>query len=294
MLVGALFGFTGAIPLLLLAYFVRETSTPEQTESLPFRDILRVAWKNIPFRYAAGMFMFNWSAVDMVAVAFPYFLLYWVAQGDLLEQVNFFGYKLALESAFFGILLSVCILFVPFWLWMAKKYNKRQAYMAGMIFWVFVQLLIFTIPPHNITYMLTIAALAGIGVSAAYVLPDSLFADIIEWDELLTHRRQEGIYFGARAFIRKLTGAFVIFITLQALGWSGYHTPPDGMVNFPQSDSALLMIRLLVSPLGAIMLSGAIVFAWLFPLTREKYERIQKLLQRRRNRSPVPIADPVD
>ncbi len=281
MLAGALFGFTGAIPLLLLAYFIRETSTPAQTEAMPFRDILRVAWKNVPFRYAAGMFMFNWSAVDMVAVAFPYFLLYWVAQGDLLEQVNFLGFKLALESAFFGILLLVCMLFVPFWLWMAKKYNKRQAYMIGMIFWVIVQLLIFTIPPHNIPYLLTIAALAGIGVSAAYVLPDSLFADIIEWDELLTRHRQEGIYFGARAFIRKLTGAFVIFITLQSLGWSGYHTPPEGAINFPQSESALLVIRLLVSPLGAIMLSGAVVFAWLFPLTRERYERIQRLLEKR-------------
>ena len=285
MLVGALFGFTGAIPLLLLAYFVRETSTPEQTEAMPFRNILRVAWRNIPFRYAAGMFMFNWSAVDMVAVAFPYFLLYWVAQGDLLEQVDFFGFNLALESAFFGILLLVCILFVPFWLWLAKKYNKRQAYIAGMVFWVIVQLLIFTIPPHNVPYLLTLAALAGIGVSAAYVLPDSLFADIIEWDELLTRRRQEGIYFGARAFIRKLTGAFVIFITLQALGWSGYHTPPEGAINFPQSESALLMIRLLVSPLGAIMLSGAVIFAWLFPLTRERYERIQRLLEKRREQS---------
>jgi GPH family glycoside/pentoside/hexuronide:cation symporter len=284
MIVGALFGFTGVIPLLLLAYSIRETSTPEQTESLPFRDILRVAWRNVPFRYAAGMFMLNWSAVDMIAVAFPYFLLYWVAQGDLLKHVYIFGFQLALESAFFGVLMLVCILFVPFWLWMAKKYNKRQAYIAGMLFWVGVQLLIFTIPPHNIPYLLTVAALAGVGVSAAYVLPDSLFADIIEWDELLTRRRQEGIYFGARAFIRKLTGAFIIFITLQSLGWSGYRTPPAGVINFPQSDNALLMIRLLVSPLGAIMLFGAVIFAWLFPLTRERYERVQKLLERRRGR----------
>ena len=288
MLVGALFGFTGAIPLFLIAYFVRETSTPEQTESLPFRDILRVAWKNIPFRYAAGMFMLNWSAVDMIAVAFPYFLLYWVGQGNLLENVNFFGFRLALESAFFGILMLVCILFVPFWLWMAKRFNKRHAYIAGMIFWVLVQLLIFTVPPHNIPYLLIVAALAGIGVSAAYVLPDSLFADIIEWDELLTHRRQEGLYFGARAFIRKLTGAFIIFITLQTLGWSGYKTPPAGVTNFPQSENALLMIRLLVSPLGAIMLFGAVIFAWLFPLTREKYGRVQKLLERRKERIKLP------
>jgi GPH family glycoside/pentoside/hexuronide:cation symporter len=167
---------------------------------------------------------------------------------------------------------------------MAQRFNKRQAYIIGMLFWVSVQGLIFTIPPHNIPYLLTIAALAGIGVSAAYVLPDSLFADIIEWDELLTRRRQEGIYFGARAFIRKLTGAFVIFLTLQTLGWTGYQTPPSDVTTFTQPTSAVLMIRLLVSPIGATILLGAVVFAWMFPLTREKYGRIQKLLERRKEK----------
>jgi GPH family glycoside/pentoside/hexuronide:cation symporter len=229
--------------------------------------------------------MFNWSAVDMIAVSFPYFLLYWVAQGNPLEHVQVFGFQVALQSAFFGVLMLICILFVPFWLRMAKLFDKRQAYVAGMIFWVIVQMLIFTIPPHNIPYLLTIAALAGVGVSAAYVLPDSLFADIIEWDELLTRRRHEGIYFGARAFIRKLTGAFVIFITLQTLGWSGYQTPPEGITTFTQSADAQLMIRLLVSPIGAAILLGAVVFAWLFPLTRERYGRIQRLLEKRRERA---------
>ena len=284
MLVGAIFGSIGAIPLLLLGIFVRETSTPEQQESMPFRDTLREAWKNIPFRFAVGIHMLNWSAVDMVAVTFPYFLLYWVARGDLLASIRIFGFDLAYESAFFGILMSVCILFIPFWLWMAKRFNKKQAYMLGMIFWVIVAFLMYTIQPGQTEYLLIIAALAGIGVSAAYTLPDSLFADVIEWDELRTGRRQEGIFYGIRTLIRKLTGALVIFITLQALGWSGYVSPPEGAIQFTQSDSALHMIRLLVSPFGATMLSGTIILAWLFPLSREQYTRIQKLLEQRREK----------
>ena len=228
--------------------------------------------------------MLNWSAVDMVAVAFPYFLLYWVAQGDLLSSINVFGFELAYESAFFGILMSVCILFIPFWLWMARRWNKRQAYMLGMIFWVAVQLMIFTIQPGDTRYLLVVAALAGIGVSAAYTLPDSLFADVIEWDELRTRRRQEGIFYGIRTLIRKTTGALVIFITLQLLGWSGYISPPDGTLQFTQADSALQMIRWLVSPFGATIVCGTIILAWLFPLSREQYIRIQKLLEQRRGR----------
>jgi Na+/melibiose symporter-like transporter len=44
------------------------------------------------------------------------------------------------------------------------------------------------------------------------------------------------------------------------------------------------MIRLLVSPFGAMILCGTIFFAWLFPLSREKHARIQKLLEQRRTR----------
>jgi len=111
-----------------------------------------------------------------------------------------------------------------------------------------------------------------------------LFADVIEWDELRTRRRQEGIFYGIRNLIRKLTGALVIFITLQLLGRSGYASPPEGTVQFTQTDSALQTIRLLVSPFGATILCGAILLAWLFPLSREKYTRIQKLLEQRRRR----------
>jgi glycoside/pentoside/hexuronide:cation symporter, GPH family len=284
MLVGAIFGGIGAIPLLLIGLFVRETSTPQQIASIPFRETLKAAWQNIPFRYAVGIHMLNWSAVDMIAVAFPYFLLYWVARGNLLASIHILGFDLAYESAFFGILMSVCIVCIPFWLWMARWRNKREAYMLGMSFWVAVQLTIFTIQPGSTTYLLIIAALAGIGVSAAYTLPDSMFADVIEWDELRTRRRQEGIFYGIRTLIRKLTGALVIFITLQLLGWAGYISPPKGTLQFAQTDSALYMIRLLVSPFGATILCGTIILAWLFPLSREKHARIQKLLEQRRTR----------
>jgi GPH family glycoside/pentoside/hexuronide:cation symporter len=281
---GAIFGAIGSLPLFFIGLFVRErfASEEQEQETIPFRETLRLAWQNVPFRYAAGIYMFNWSAVDMVAITFPFFLLYWVAQGDLLAKINILGVDLALESAFFGVMMFVCVLFVPFWLWFAKRRNKIQAYIVGMSAWIIVQALIFTIQPGDISWLLTIAALAGIGVSAAYILPDSILPDVIEWDELRTGRRQEGIYYGIRTLIRKLTGAGVIFITLQVLGWSGYQSPPVDATQFTQPDSVLLSIRLMVSFIGVAILLGTIIIAWSYPLSREKYARIQKLLKIKR------------
>jgi len=286
MTAGAVFGAIGSLPLFFIGLFIRErfaSETAEQ-ESLSFRETLKLAWQNVPFRYAVGIYMFNWSAVDMVAITFPFFLLYWVAQGDLLAKITLFGVDLALESAFFGVLMGVCVLFVPFWLWVSKRQNKIRAYIAGMAAWIVVQLLIFTIQPGETSYMLTLAALAGIGVSAAYILPDSILPDVIEWDELRTGRRQEGIYYGIRTLIRKLTGAGVIFVTLQILGWSGYQAPPEGVLQFQQPETALFMIRVMDSFIGAGILMGTIIIAWSYPLTREKYQRIQKLLAIRKNK----------
>ena len=285
MLAGAIFGAIGAVPLILIALFIKEKTPPEQqVEALPLMATLRVAWQNVPFRYAAGIFMLNWAAGDMIIAVFQHFLRYWVAQGNLIATVNFLGLDIAIVSAFFAIMMSVSILFIPFWLWVARLRNKREAYILGMGFWVIVQLMFFTIQPGQVNYLLIIAALTGVGVSAAYVLPDSIFADIIEWDELRTRRRQEGVYFGIRAFIRKLSGALVVFLALQLLGWFGYQNPPDVATQFTQPDSALMVIRLLVSPFGALMLSGTIILAWFSPLSREKHQRIQNLLERRKAR----------
>lgn len=287
MTAGAIFGSIGSLPLFLIGLFVREkfASTREEQEILSFRESLKLAWENVPFRYAVGIYMFNWSAVDMIAITFPFFLLYWVAQGDLLVSVNFLGINLALESAFFGVMMFVCVLCVPFWLRFAKRFNKIKAYIAGMTAWILIEILIFTIQPGEVGYLLFLAALAGIGVSAAYILPDSILPDVIEWDELRTRRRQEGIYYGIRTLTRKLTGALVIFVTLQILGWSGYQVPPEGATQFQQSETAVFMIRMMVSFIGAGILLGTILLAWTYPLSREKYQRIQKLLAIRKNKN---------
>ena len=287
MTAGAIFGMIGSLPLFLIGLFVREkfAATREEQEILSFRESLRLAWENVPFRYAVGIYMFNWSAVDMIAITFPFFLLYWVAQGDLLVSVNFLGINLALESAFFGVMMFVCVLCVPFWLRFAKRFNKIKAYIFGMTAWILIEILIFTIQPGEVGYLLFLAALAGIGVSAAYILPDSILPDVIEWDELRTRRRQEGIYYGIRTLTRKLTGALVIFVTLQILGWSGYQVPPEGVTQFQQSDTAVFMIRMMVSFIGAGILLGTILLAWTYPLSREKYQRIQRLLAIRKNKN---------
>jgi GPH family glycoside/pentoside/hexuronide:cation symporter len=285
LIVGSLFGGLAVIPLLLIFFVIRERGRTqaevEHEESISFADSIRTAWGNVPFRFATGLYVLNWITFDLVALALPFFVAYWVSNGNLLEK----ALGLPVESAVFALLLITSVLMVPFWVWTSNRINKHIAYIIGMSFWAVVQLLIFTIQPGQITYILALSVLAGISVSTAHVLPDALFPDVIEWDELRTRRRQEGIYYGVKNFVRKMTGALAIFIALQALGWFGYQAPPEGATFFQQSPSALMAIRILIGPFGALLLFSAVAMAWFYPLTRERHARIRRLLARRKERA---------
>lgn len=285
LLISGLFGGIGAIPFLIMFFFVRERHPTPATESPSFKEIAITAWDNIPFRFATGLYMLNWMTVDMVSLILPYFLTYWIAQGNLTAEMSLFGANISQDSVILGLMFITAIAALPFWNWVSKKTSKRLAYIYGMGFWMVVQLLLIVVQPGQTILILTLTILAGISISTAHVLPDAIFPDVLEWEELRTKKRNEGVYYGAKNFSRKLSGAVTIFLVLQALGWFGYQTPPEGAAVFQQTDTTVLVIRLLTGPFGAVLLLSSIIIAWFYPLTREKHTRIRKLLLRRENRT---------
>jgi len=286
LLTAGIFGGLAALPFLLIFAVVREKPAAEVRagDEIPFLETVKIAWSNIPFRIATLLYMLNWITFDLVALVLPFYLIYWISGGNLLAKASVFGVSLPIESAVFALLLITAVAALPVWLLVSRKLSKKSAYILGMVFWAGVQLIIFSIQPGQVELALTMSVFAGISVSSAHILPDSIFPDVIEWDELRTRRRQEGIYYGVKNFVRKLTGALAIFIGLQVLGWFGYQSPPEGVTVFTQSPTTLTAIRFLLGPFGAVLLFSAVLMAWFYPLTRERHGRIRRLLARRKDR----------
>jgi Na+/melibiose symporter-like transporter len=90
--------------------------------------VVATAWRNKPFRSATLLYMLNWITFDMVALMLPFFLTYWIAQGNLLASVPLFGDHLALESAVFAFLLVTAVVAVPLWTWLSQHMDKRSGY----------------------------------------------------------------------------------------------------------------------------------------------------------------------
>lgn len=284
MLVAAIFGGIAIVPYLGTFLVVREQ--PEhmlpREERISLGETLRLAWENVPFRFAAGLYMLNWITFDLVAMMLPFFLTYWIGSGNLVYQINLFGEPIALESVALGAMFIVAIVALPIWTWLSERTEKNRAYVIGMSFWAVVLCMAIFIRPGQAGMVIILAVLSGLGASTAHVLPDAIFPDVIEWDELRTRHRHEGVYYGIKNFARKLAGAVSIFVLLQVLGWFGYQSPPKGVTQFTQPTSALWAIRVLTGPVGALLLIGTVMVAWFYPLSKEKHLRVRRLLARRR------------
>lgn len=234
-------------------------------ESVGFVLRNRVWW------YTLGMRIMSWIPVDVASAVFAYYLIYWI------------GMRAMEASLVQAVILASGALSLPLVLWMTRRWEKKTAFMVAMASWSVVMLGLLLVPQGARAFVYPIAILVGPGVAAAHALPTAMSADTLDVDELNSGRRQEGIYSGFEVFVRKLSTKLVVAILGPILAWSGYvQRAPQ------QTPQALTTIRFFIAIVPAVILVGAVVVAWRYPLTREHHRAIQKELARRRE---VP-ADP--
>jgi len=262
---GILFGLISALPLLLVFLGTREREEFVTQEPPKLLESLKAAMKNRPFVFSAAIFLLTWVCVDILQANLLYFIKYVLqreAQSDLIM----------------GLIFVSAILALPFWVYASRRLNKRWAYISGIAFWAFVQLVLMTLGSSTpLEMILTLCVLAGIGVGAAHVLPWAIIPDAVEWDEWQTGERHEGIFYSLVTLMQKVASSIAIPLTLLVLEYTGY-TPNL----LQQPPSALMGIRIVVGPIPAVLLCGGILFALLYPLTRERYAEISQELERRR------------
>jgi GPH family glycoside/pentoside/hexuronide:cation symporter len=132
-------------------------------------------------------------------------------------------------------------------------------------------------PATPLSWLLFLCVLAGIGVSAAHVIPWSIIPDAIEYGELKTGKRYEGMFYSLISLSQKVASSYSIPLALLVLDATGYI--PNSATQPP---SAVLGIRIVTGPIPAVMICIGIVFAILYPLGRERYTQIALELEERR------------
>jgi len=268
--IGLICGASFVPPLLVTFLGTRERREFQEQSAPPLREAMRFVLRNVAFRYTLSIRILSWMPVVVAESVFAYFLIYWIGMSE--EETSLVQ----------GVILAVALLLLPLVLWLGRRLEKKTAWIVAAITWTAVMLSILLVPQGAKVPAYVIGALAGFGVSAAHVLPTAMSPDVLEVDELMSGRRQEGAYAGVAVFVDKLARAVVLAVVPAVLRASGYVQPTPQHPTPSQPAGALNAMRLLISILPALLLVASIVVARLYPLTRQRYAEICRELDRRR------------
>jgi Na+/melibiose symporter-like transporter len=259
-----IFGTLGVLPMLVTFLGTRERPEFQAQPQPTLRESLASVRNNRPFTFGLVIFLMTWTVIDLLSATLLYFITYWLRMSSSSELLM-------------GSVFVSAVFFLPLWNWAANRWNKTKAYIAGMIFFAAVLgVLIFLQPTTPMLMIFAVTTLAGIGVAAAHVIPWAILPDAIELDEYNTGRRHEGAFYSLVTLAQKIASSVAIPLALLALKASGY---VPNAVDQPQS--ALWAIRGLIGIAPTLLLTGGIIFALRYPLTRERHAELRQVIAER-------------
>lgn len=262
---GIIFGIISALPLLFTFFGTREKEEYASQPQPGLREQFRAVRGNRPFWFAAGVFLFTWTAVEIIQNLLLLFLKYHM--------------KLEAESEIVaGAVFVTALIVLPFWVWISQKTDKRVSYIYGMLFFILVMITLgFLDSSLGFSVVIALACFAGIGVSAVHVLTWAMIPDAVEVDELESGARHEGMYYALVTLLRKMASSIFIPMIGLVLGWTGYVSN-----SAQQPESAIWAIRILIGPVASLFLLGGILFARYYPLNREAHAKTREKIAARR------------
>jgi GPH family glycoside/pentoside/hexuronide:cation symporter len=263
-MVGLGFGVLCMIAVLVtgLTVTMKPAVEPEPTSLTPIRAILATLKNKYFLLYAAIQSLVS-IAFTFITTMLPYFV----------------KYQLLMESRqsiiMIALLVTLTIFLIPCRT-LANRVGKNRTYAIGLSLASAAMVVCFFMPNRATNLMFAVAVVAGIGFSSQWICPHSMIPDVIEFAELETGERREGVYYGLNAMISKITNALSIMLCGWGLKFFGY---VEGQA---QSATSLLGIRLMFSLLPVVILLISVPMLVKYPITRESHARVVEELARRR------------
>jgi GPH family glycoside/pentoside/hexuronide:cation symporter len=167
------------------------------------------------------------------------------------------------------ILLLTAMVCIPLSVLVSKRIGKKRTYQICFAVLASACMVIFFLgQPLGYKFFLAFMVYAGIGVGFGYVAPFAMVPDTIEFDAAQTGERKEGAYYGIWTFISKLGTSLSVFVSGLILSLGGY------IANAEQGSGAVFAIRLLVGPIPAVILLGAMLVIETYKLDEKAYREL--------------------
>lgn len=160
----------------------------------------------------------------------------------------------------------------------AKKFGKKEWTMYSATFSIIVFAVLFFFPLDNPLLFIVINGICFLGVSGFQVLVWALVNDAIDYQELQSGQRNEGIVYSAYTFFRKLANAVSGSMGSFALAIAGFNV--NAQVQSEEFAGNLWKTYTGIYVVGYLL--AVLVLKFVYPLTKEKTaEMLEELAKRR-------------
>jgi GPH family glycoside/pentoside/hexuronide:cation symporter len=219
-------------------------------------------WRNRHARRLLLVFFLQQIGVGSVTIMAAYFAQYILLQPESVATI-------------LGSFFIVSVVTIPLWVMLGRRFEKRSLVLFGMCVVSVTMGSIAFLGEGDLALVVAIAGVAGAASGCLDVVFPSIQADVIDYDELRTGERKEGMYFATWNIAMKTAIGLSGMLAGFALGASGFEP------NAPQSEAAKQTIRALISGVPFLCYSAGIVAFLRFDLSRETHAEIRRVLDAR-------------
>jgi GPH family glycoside/pentoside/hexuronide:cation symporter len=247
-------------PLLLgsclwCVYRVRERTAVSQPGARPTLGDLRSVARNRPFLILLTSYTISALGSNLPATLILYYVEY------VLESSR--------ADLFLFMYFASGIVMLPAWIKLANRFGKKAAWLTSMAINTCAFSGVYFLGPGDAWLYGVLVVVSGLGFGATLALPSAIQADVIDYDEYLTGRRQEGWYIGIWSVLKKLTAAVGVGAGLTILGAVGY-TPGDS-----QPPEVIQALRVLYALVPSLCNAAAFAIALYFPISKTVHDKIR-------------------
>jgi glycoside/pentoside/hexuronide:cation symporter, GPH family len=218
---GVAIGVVGVVTIYLTLLGLRETDRP-LGEPMKAMEGFKATFKNKQFLIVFISTLFVHVCYQMLLINFPYFvtLVLGKTEGDV--------------GIYQGILILLMAVTGPIWMLLNKRRSQRWLLNFTMIGLVIVVALGFlvggtTLLPLSVQGFIAVT-LIGIMLGGYLIIIYAMMGNVVDYDEMLTGRRREAIYYGTFSFAIGLgssLGALILPMLLNTFGYT--HENPLGV-----------------------------------------------------------------
>ena len=196
-----------------------------------------------------------------------------------------------LEIAPYSIIsyMIVSTISIPLWVRLAKRFGKVKLWLAAMIgtaisFSGMFALAFIDTQTVQISWLMFLSVLCGFFAGCGNTLGPSIQSDVIDYDELATGERKEGVYFAVWNFAQKSASGITLMFTGFVLSAAGF------VPNEEQSQLVRIAMCALLGLFPFVCYSiGAAMFSR-FDLDEAHYAEIRAQLDARASNNPATAA----